>query len=137
MRKGFIKIIVLVLIGFSFISCKTKSDDPKEVYYLWSGVEPGNEVKVINGNYQQSPHFFKEYEMYLELTTSKRWIDGFISINNLVLNTNETTNLPDDSPAWFIPKVGYKVYVPREHSQGSLYFIDEKNNHILFYEIQF
>ena len=129
--------LAFILLGISIISCSEKnSENPEEVYYLWSGTKPTNEVKLINGKYWQSAHFSKEYKMYLELSATNNWTSEFIKQNNLKLLTSTTIDLPLDAPIWFKVKSGCKVFVPSGFSHGSLYFLDNKTRHLLIYEIQ-
>ncbi len=128
--------LLIVFISFLFTSCmEKKSNDPNEVYKLWSGNEPTNDIKVINGKYWSSTHFTYEYETYLELKTSTEWLNKFIKENKLKVATS-SIDLPYDAPNWFDPKLGLKAFVPSGFSQGSIYFVNMKTGYILFYEIQ-
>ncbi len=136
--KHILKIIFgFLFLGISLISCSEKnSENPEEVYYLWSGTKPTNEIKLINGKYWQSSHFTREYKMYLELIASKNWLSEFIKQNDLKLLTSTSIDLPPDAPGWFKAKPGFKVFVPSQFSQGSIYFLDDKTGCMLIYEIQ-
>ncbi len=137
MRQYLKTMLGFFLLGISIISCSEKnSENPEEVYYLWSGTKPTNEVKLINGKYWQSAHFSKEYKMYLELNATNNWISEFIKQNNLKLLTSTSPEIPTDAPAWFKVKSGFKVFEPSEFSQGSIYFVGEKTGKVLIYEIQ-
>lgn len=130
-------ILVFLFFGVSLISCSEKnSENPDEVYLLWSGTKPTNEVKLINGKYWQSSHFTKEYKMYLELIAPKNWMSEFIKQNDLKLLTSTSIDLPDDAPVWFKVKPGFKAFVPNGFSQGSIYFLDDNTGYMLIYEIQ-
>ena len=129
--------LAFLFLGLSLISCFEKnSENPDEVYLLWSGTKPTDEIKLINGKYWQSSHFIREYEMYLELIASKNWLSEFIKQNDLKLLTSTSFDLPPDAPSWFKVKPGFKVFTPSGFSQGSIYFIDEKTGYMLIYEIQ-
>jgi hypothetical protein len=128
--------ITLLLIGITLCSCMEKeTENPEEVYELWSGNEPDKEIKIINGKYWQSAHFTREYEVYLEMVTSPIWLKEFIKQNNLKTQSAQTLNLQYDAPSWFNPKLGLKAYVPSGFNQGSIYF-DLKIGYVLFYEVQ-
>ena len=129
--------LIFIFLGASFISCSEKnSENPEEVYSLWSGSKPRNEIKLINGKYWQSSHFTKEYEMYLELVASKNWISEFIKQNDLKVLTSTSIDLPSNAPSWFKVKPGFKSFIPSGFSQGSIYFLDDKTGYMLIYEIQ-
>jgi hypothetical protein len=136
--KYYLKTILgFLLLGISIISCSEKnSENPEEVFFLWSGTKPTNKIKLINGKYWQSAHFSKEYKMYLELNATNNWTSEFIKQNNLKLLTSTSLDIPNDAPVWFNVKSGFKIFVPSEFSQGSLYFVDEKTGNMLIYEIQ-
>ena len=101
-----------------------------ETFRYWAGGEPSEDTEVLNGQYWSSPHFTKEYVMYLELRTS--WAKGFASENGLS-KAAENWKLPDDIPGWFTPPETYDVW---SGSQGSLYFIDPQTGHMFMYEVQ-
>ncbi|KIA94457.1 hypothetical protein OA93_20205 [Flavobacterium sp. KMS] len=127
--------IAIILFSFLFTSCTEKnSDDPNEVYELWSFREPEKDIKITNGQYWQSAHFTREYEMYLELYASPEWLDEFIKINNLKVHTSQIY-LPDDAPSWFKPKIGLIAF-SSPNNLTSIYFIDFKKGYLLFHEMQ-
>jgi hypothetical protein len=120
----------------SLLNCSpVTSENPTEVYRLWNGEKPSNEIKVLNGKYWQSGHFTKEYIMYLELKAPKDWIKEFI-VQNKLKQISETVALPLDAPAWFKPTATFQGWEPTDFSQGSTYYIDSANGHLMIYEIQ-
>jgi hypothetical protein len=130
------RLLLLLLVMFSLISCFEKNtEDPIESYKFWAGEKPSKDVKVIHGKYWQSGHFTKEYIMYLELNASSNWINELIRQNNLIPDTTKVI-LPGDAPSWFVPKKSQKAYIHSGFDQGSIYFIDSLNRHLLIYEIQ-
>lgn len=136
MKTNHVFYITITLFSFLFTSCiEQNSDDPNEVYQLWSGREPEKDVKILNGQYWQSAHFTLEYKMYMELYTTPEWLKEFIKINKLEVHTSEIY-LPDNTPTWFSPKMGLKAFSSPEDVQGSIYFIDFKTGYLLFHEIQ-
>lgn len=131
------KIIILVGIGLVFQSCSSiKTNDSNDSYYYWAGQKPPKEVKVINGKYWRSAHFTLEYIFFLEANVSKDWIEDYIEINDLVIDSSEF-NLPNNKPNWFQPNKDYLQYkLNTDFDQGSRYFIDSLNSKIYIYEIQ-
>ncbi|WP_162128254.1 hypothetical protein [Flavobacterium phycosphaerae] len=128
---------IFIISFFLLTSCiERRTSAAKETYEYWAGTAPDDNTKILNGSYWQSPHWTKEYEVYLEIKTSSTWISEFIKQNKLKVKTSEAINLPEDAPDWFKPRTGLKVYEPSGFSQGSIYFTDEKKGYIMFYEIQ-
>lgn len=128
------KIAPIFFLLFLFSACAKKSEDAATAFKLWSGSEPKG-ITVRHGSYSRSPHFTLEYTVYLDLKTSKNWIDAFKKENNLQLETSKKIILPENAPDWFEPKIGFTTYT-RKDGQGSLYFFNEKTDEVLLYEIQ-
>jgi hypothetical protein len=105
------------------------------VYRLWAGEKPSQSLKVLRGKYWQSGHFTKEYIMFMELHAPKDWIEAFV-VQNKLKPATEPIALPNDAPAWFKPTSAYKVWEPSDFSQGSAYYVDSSNGHVMIYEIQ-
>jgi len=127
---------LLFLSALLFSSCMEKhTSDAEEAFEYWSGMTPKSGIKILNGQYWESAHWTKEYKVYLEMQTNPEWVAAFVKQNDLKIKTSDVTKLYD-SPDWFLPRSGLKVYEPSDFSQGSLYFVDEKTGYILFYEIQ-
>ncbi|WP_268846608.1 hypothetical protein [Flavobacterium aestivum] len=132
------KYLLSTLLFFCLVSCGTETKetyDPKEAFELWSYEDVPDDIKVINGQFWKSSHWTEEYITYLKFKASDEWIDNFIETNDLETATGDFS-LPNDAPNWFTPKVGQKAYVEKEHSEGSIYFVDEKSGEVLLYEIQ-
>ena len=89
-------------------------------------------MKVLNGQYWSSPHFTKEYIMYLELIGPKKLIQRFPNDNRLTIS-DKKVSLPKDAPSWFQPPKDYEIWLGK---QGSLYFINPTTGHAFFYEVQ-
>jgi len=127
----------LLISVFLFASCTEKRTSVGEKAYMyWAEKKPGNDIKILNGKYWQSPHWTKEYELYLEMQTNPKWVKEFLKQNKMKVKTSAELNLPDDAPTWFEPRIGLKAYEPSGFNQGSIYFVDEKTGYIMFYEIQ-
>lgn len=128
---------ICFILFFVMTSCIEKeTDDAVEAYEYWAGTDPGDEIKILHGKYWQSPHWTKEYELYLEMQTNPKWVKEFISQNKMKVKTSTELDLPYDAPSWFRPKIGLKAYEPSGFNQGSIYFVDETTGYILLYEIQ-
>jgi len=118
------------------MSCSDKrSNNPNEVYRLWSYEDPPKEVKVLKGKYWESAHITKEYVMYLELQALEGWRKGFIKKNKLILDTAKMS-LPSDAPKWFQPSKDSRIWKPFDFDQGSRYFEDTVTQKFFIYEIQ-
>ena len=129
--------LFLLIPAFFLSSCLgKKTSDGEEAFAYWAGTEPSEQVKILNGQYWQSPHWTKEYELFLEMQTDSEWVSEFIKQNELELKTSSNFDLPDNAPIWFRPQLGLKAYEPTNFNQGSIYFINEKSGCIIFYEIQ-
>jgi hypothetical protein len=116
-------------------SCREKiSNSAEESYMLWSGEKPDKEVLAIHGKYWQSPHFTKEYIVYLELAPSQLWKIEFIEQNHLA-KTSDISTLPADAPAWFLVPKNAKIW--KQGSGGnSLYIEDPQTGRFFIYEEQ-
>lgn len=131
-----LKYLLLAFFSLMIISCGEESYDPEESFELWAQRDDvPKEIEVINGQFWKSTHWTYEYITFLHFKAPKKWIEEFIRINELKIAVGNHT-LPDDAPKWFIPEVGQKVYIPKEFSQGSMYFVNEETGEVLFYEIQ-
>ena len=133
-RMKFKHIIILIL-TLIFMSCGKSSFDAKESFELWANHDVPPDFKIINGQFWKSPHWSYEYITFLHFKAPTKWIDEFIQLNDLQIATGNQS-LPDDTPEWFEPKIGQKVYIEKEFSDGSMYFVNEKTGEVFFYEIQ-
>jgi hypothetical protein len=131
-----LRFFIIVLLVSTFTSCVEKrTEDPINAYKFWAGEKPPKEIEVINGKYWESPHFTKEYIMYLELNPSDEWKTEFIKQNDLV-QPKIAPKDPPDAPSWFKPTKNCKLWVPTGYSQGSVYYEDTLTGHLFIYEIQ-
>lgn len=89
-----------------------------------------SDTQVLNGQYWSSPHFTKEYILYLEMIGP--WVKDFPTTNGLS-RAEGKVSIEKDAPAWFTPPDSYEVWVG---TQGSLYFIDPGTDHMYMYEVQ-
>ena len=135
-----IRVIIFALTLVSLVlvqtSCQRKrSENPGEVYRLWAGEAPPNDVKVLKGRYWESAHFAKEYIVYMELVAPREWIQNFIEQNKLKVET-EDKEIPRDAPDWFKPPLKDILWTPSGFGKGSKYFIDSSYTHMFLYEVQ-
>ncbi len=101
-----------------------------ETYRYWTGQDPDEDMRVLNGEYWASAHWSKEYTMYLELRFPRA--KDFVMGNNLtrIKEQRQIAGAPD----WFTPPAKYEVW---EGQLGSLYFLHPKGGHIYIFERQF
>jgi hypothetical protein len=146
-RNSIVTIITKQMSKFSFFiffniamiffgGCTEKNtEDPVEVYNLWSGEMPTKDVEVVHGKYWQSSHWSKEYIMYLELKASSSWRKKFIKQNSLI-EDKKTESIPSDAPLWFKPGVNLRTLKQSGFNQGSVYYEDTISGKMFIYEIQ-
>jgi len=134
MKKLLLNLIVISLLT----SCSEKiSTNPNEIYQLWSGNKPTDEIKVINGKYWESAHWSREYILFLELETDKKFWTEFKNQNNLIIDTTKFDYSISEKPNWFNPsKKSIKYKINDNFDQGSRYYQDSTSNKIFIYEIQ-
>ena len=136
MKSNLIKYLCFVLVFC--ISCfGYKTNDGLKAYEYWANEKPPKDVQVLNGKYWQSPHFTKEYEMYLELIAPDKWREDYIKLNNLVQHKNlKVDDIPDDKPKWFKPPITDRIWKPSDTHNHSITFEDTITNRFFIYEIQ-
>ncbi|NRD24925.1 hypothetical protein HNV10_16845 [Winogradskyella litoriviva] len=144
MIKGFIMRIFLFSLLITFLtSCGVETYDSEKAYVHWENGHIGEDVEIINGQFWKSGHWTYEYVVFLELKPSKKWITRFFKIyrseENLLGkynsdNTNHLTRGPDwfETPNWFKPNSEFIVY----SGYGGNYYWNQKENILLFYEMQ-
>lgn len=136
------KYTVCLLVLFS---CKEiNTTDKSEIFQLWTGGNLPKNVEVINGSYWQSPHFTKEYEVYIQIKSTNDWWKEFKKINNLdQYKTSLDKDLEDkfyrtphkeiiEQPNWFKPEKTCEVFV----NGDSQYFWNPKAKMLFIHEIQ-
>ena len=129
--------ITLLLTIFALTSCmETKTSDVKDTYKYWSGTEAPADLELLNGQYWQSPHFSKEYIMYLKFKPTNEWWDEFLKQNSITTDKDSWT-VPNDAPNWFKPTENSVRYGDGvDFDQGSRYFRDTITGICFIYEIQ-
>ncbi len=134
-RIATLLLLMTILTAFGCMSKNTS--DAEETFKYWAEVDkvpPG--IKLLEGQYWQSPHFTKEYIMYLKFKTSGKWWKELLKINNLHVDAGDWS-IPEDAPEWFRPSSTFTRYGSRdEFDQGSRYFRDHETGICYIYEIQ-
>ena len=126
----------IVLVTLTFISCsEIKTNDPKETYKYWAGLNAPNDLKVLNGQYWESAHWTKEYIMFMKIKPNTEWWNEFIKQNHLSQN-NVRWTIPNDAPAWFNPTENTIQYRDNDIMNQSRYLCDTLTGICYFYEIQ-
>jgi len=126
---------VFLLILFLSGCAEKATDNPNEVYRLWSGRTPSSEVEIIRGKYWESGHRSKEYILFLEMKASKDWVQVFVKQNRLLPDT--ITIGIDSHPDWFTPSKDFQVFRGENDFNGSRYYFNLKEDHVFMYEMQF
>jgi hypothetical protein len=136
-----LKIIKKILIFSLFtllVSCfQIETKNPKKAYEYWSGSEPPKEIKLIKGQYYQSPHFSLEYELFLKFKSDKKWFNDFVEYNGLELDTVKNNwSKWTDLPKWFKTDKNYLIYTKNQNDEfeRSRYFINPENGICYIYE---
>lgn len=129
--------ITLLLTIFTLTSCmETKTSDVKDTFKYWAGTEAPADLELLNGQYWQSPHFTKEYIMYLKFKPTNEWWDEFLKQNSISIDKDSWT-VPNDAPNWFKPTDNLVRYGGGDDfDQGSRYFRDSITGICFIYEIQ-
>jgi hypothetical protein len=131
MRLNYSPLISIAV--FIIVSCYSdNTTDKEEVFEYWLGIEPPPEVKLIRGEYYQSPHFTLEYELFLEMKVKKVWWEDFVKENDLTKVDNE--QIQTVSPSWFQPDLNFKSYSSKKVHDYSRYFVNEATGHTFVYE---
>jgi len=131
------RLLVFSMICFCLVGCLGKrTTDPAKAFKYWSGVNPPDELKLLRAQYWESPHFSKEYILYLSFESSDEEWNSYVDYNSLVL-TDHIPDVPLDAPNWFQPRSTSEVYSQSgSFDNGSRYFhlglnLELKNNHHL------
>jgi hypothetical protein len=128
------KLDFLVCLVMLFNSCIEKNTtDPIKAFTYWMPKVPEG-VKVINGTYWESPHWTKEYILYLEMQASEKWLKQF-HIDDRLTQDESIFSVPEDAPTWFRPPANYKDW--RSGVQGPFeFFEDRKTGHLFVFAMQ-
>ena len=140
-----LKYIFLLFFTVILTSCmEINSENPKEIFELWTGNELPKEIKLVNGKYWQSAHWTKEYEVYAEIKSTETWWNDFKNNNEL---NNFKSSLNNDIEEkffknkneeiikqlnWFKPEKNSEIYI----KGSSEYFWNPKTKILFIHEIQ-
>ncbi|WP_103070134.1 hypothetical protein [Aquimarina sediminis] len=133
-----IKKIILFGLLLLLVSCfPVETKNAEKAYKYWSKGEPPKEIKLINGEYYQSPHFSLEYELFLKFKSDKKWFNEFIEYNKLEIDTmrNDWARWTE-LPKWFKTDSNYLIYAKNQTDEfeRSRYFINPKTGICYIYE---
>lgn len=133
-KNSHIILMLMILTSFSLISClSSSSNNPEKVYKYWLKEEPPKELKLINGQYYQSPHFTLEYEVFLEMNVTKKWWDGFIRTNHLKIDS-VSDDFMTELPKWFKVNSKFTKFSKNDKFDRSAYYINFSNGKCFIYE---
>lgn len=136
----FFLIISVIITGCSEVS----SENPKEVFELWTGSELPKEIQLKNVKYWQSAHWTKEYEVYAEIKSTENWWNDFKKNNQLNdYKTNFNNDIEEkfyknkhkaiiEQPVWFNPDKSSQIYI----KGGSDFFWNPKTKTLFVHEMQ-
>jgi hypothetical protein len=129
-------ILTLLFFTTALTCCSKKTNDANEAFKYWSGSDASADVELLNGEYYESPHFTKEYIMYLKFKPTKQWWLEYLKYNSITIDKKAWT-IPDDAPTWFNPSENSLRYWRKDDfDQGSRYFFDTTTGISYIYEIQ-
>ena len=130
-------IFILLLTILVLTSCtETKTSNAKDTYKYWAGTNPPVDLELLNGQYWQSPHWTKEYIMYLKFKPTNNWWNEFLKQNSISKDKGNWT-FPSDAPIWFKPSDNSIRYRgAADFDQGSRFFRDSLSGLCYIYEIQ-
>lgn len=126
--------ITLIILVFLVGCVEKNTTDPTMAYRYWMGEEPPTDVQVIKARYWESPHWSKEYEIYIELNASPLWCSEFLRQNNF--RRDSIYSIPDDAPSWFQLSPLDRIWQPSGSNQGSVCFEDSVSGRLLIYDVQ-
>ena len=94
------------------------------------------DVHVVQGQYWESPHFTKEFELYLEVYAPKYWRDAVIRENELQ-RADEKIDIPGDAPGWFRPDGAMRLLIAKPGNAADVeLFVDTASGHLLIHAVQ-
>lgn len=131
------KYVLLFAISLLFSCFSRETNNPEQAYLYWSGSEPPEEIKLINGQYYQSPHFTLEYELFLEFQTNDTWFNDYVRINDLEKDTiGNDWSLWTKLPKWFYVDSSFQRYARDQHDEfeKSRYFYNPETGKCYIYE---
>ena len=135
-KKVLKKSALIFCLLFLLLGCLSiDTSNPEEAYKYWAGIEPNDDLGIINAEYYQSPHFSLEYEFFLKFKPTKKWWDEFINYNKLEIdNQNADWSAFTKLPKWFKPVNDYLIYSKNDDFDRSRYLIESQSGICYIYE---
>ena len=140
-----LKLLLFLVFSITFSSCsEVNSENPKEIFELWTGSELPKDIELVNGKYWESAHWSKEYEVYAEIKSTETWWNDFKNNNQLEDFKSSLNNDIEEKffknkneeiikqPHWFKPDKSSEIYI----KGSSEFFWNPKTNTIFIHEIQ-
>jgi len=94
------------------------------------------DVHVVQGRYWESPHWSKEFELYIEIYAPKDWRERLIKGNNLQ-RAKEQREAPADAPGWFRPDGKMELLMAKPGSAADIeLYMDTTSGHLLLHAVQ-
>ena len=116
-------IVTILLFATLTISCSKRTNDANETFKYWSGSEVPDDIKLLKGQYYESPHL------------TKKWWFEYLKYNSILIDKKDWTK-PSDAPIWFKPSETSLRFYRKDFDQGSRYFYDSASGICYIYEIQ-
>ncbi len=127
--------LALIFSVLLFTSCsETRTSDAKEAFEFWTGQSNNSQVEVLNGQYWSSAHWSYEYEVFLKLNPTKKWLNELIKLNDLEKTTDRLIYSIEQTPEWFNPPENCIVY--KSQFGNSRYYLDALTGELYVFEIQ-
>ncbi|WP_299121455.1 hypothetical protein [uncultured Tenacibaculum sp.] len=141
--KRIINPLLFFLISFMLIGCGIETYDAEKAYDYWENGNINEEVEIVNGQFWKSDHWTYEYAVFLKLKPSKKWKKKFFKIYKTKKNKIGKYNPKNqehstlylewfEKPDWFFPTSEFEVF----KGYGGNYYWNEKDNVLLFFEMQ-
>src|SRR5689334_17069117 len=93
----------IALAALFLTGCReVNTTDPITAYQHWTGMQPPTDLKVLKAQYWQSPHWTKEYVLYLKMKPTIKWWNEYVNGNHLSVDSTIWL-APSDAPVWFQP----------------------------------
>ncbi len=125
-----------ILLALCMTACWEKTtSDARKTYRYWAGSNSPAGIELLHGQYWESAHWTKEYEMYLVLKAEKDWWNQFVADNDIDVDSTRWER-PVDAPDWFVIPEGSIHYRMKSFDQGGGYFRDTISGICYIYEIQ-
>ncbi|MGB3592461.1 MAG: hypothetical protein WBA16_12315 [Nonlabens sp.] len=128
----------VTLIFFTIIiiqGCFSRSSqNANDTFTYWLKMDPPKEVRVINGEFYQSPHFTLEYELFLEFMVKKTWWESLVATNQLIHTAFQFLPESIDAPAWFTPDGTFELYKSAVTYDRSFYYVNKQSGLCYVYE---